>query len=112
MRIVIVQIVIMRMRISHSFCLAAILLSSLPLGAQQDQPQQSQPQQDQLQQNQSQRDQSTVPAPAASSSWFAAPLNSDNGAGAMLIPPPVSGEVYPLSFQALPYGQDFPADEL
>src|ERR1700733_4874695 len=98
MRIVVVQIVIMRMRISHSFCLAAILLSSLPLGAQQDQPQQSQPQQDQLQQNQSQRDQSTVPAPAASSSWFAAPLNSDNGAGAMLIPPPVSGEIYPLSF--------------
>src|SRR5271170_5700033 len=68
-------------RISHSFWLGGvILLSSVPLWSQQ-QPQ----------------DSSSASAPAANAPLFSAPQNSDDP-GRMMTPPPVSGQIYPLSF--------------
>jgi hypothetical protein len=72
---------IVMMRISHSFCLGGvILLSSVPLWSQQ-QPQ----------------DGGSASAPAANAPVFSAPQNSDDS-GRMMTPPPVSGQIYPLSF--------------
>jgi hypothetical protein len=65
------------MRISDSFWLGVIVLSSIHLWSQQDN--------------------SSVAAPTASAPVLSAPLNSDDS-GQMLVPPPVSGQTYPLSF--------------
>jgi len=64
------------MRISGLFWVGVILLSSIPLWSQ---------------------DSSSAPAPAASAPMLSVPLNSDDP-GRMLVPPPVSGQSYPLSF--------------
>jgi hypothetical protein len=62
----------------HSICLGWVLLASLPVCSQEQQH--------------------TVPAAAATAPISDVFINGDNGTDRMLIPPPVSGETYPLSF--------------
>jgi hypothetical protein len=65
------------MRNYISICWGLVLLASVPLWSQEDQH--------------------TVLAPAATAPISAVFVNGDNDADRMLTPPPVSGEVYPLS---------------
>jgi hypothetical protein len=66
------------MKSFHSLCLGFALLASAP--------------------SWSQADPRTVPAPAATGPISGVFTNGDNDADRMMVPPPVSGEVYPLAF--------------
>jgi len=66
------------MRLSNSLFLGLVLLSGLRLWSQQDR--------------------TSAPASAASAPLITVPVNADSGDAPMLVPPPVSGQSYPLSF--------------
>jgi len=66
------------MRLSNSLFLGLVLLSGLRLWSQQDR--------------------TSAPAAAASAPLITVPVNADSGDAPMLVPPPVSGQSYPLSF--------------
>lgn len=66
------------MRSFITFCLGLVLLTGVPLWSQEEQH--------------------AAPVPAATGPITGVFVNGDNDADRMLIPPPVSGEAYPLSF--------------
>jgi hypothetical protein len=65
------------MRISNSFRWGLVVLASLPAWAQEP---------------------SSAPVPAVTGPVISLPVNRDPGEDRMLTPPPVSGQIYPLSF--------------
>jgi hypothetical protein len=68
------------MRLFNSLFLGLVLLSALQLWSQQDR--------------------TSAPAAAASAPLLTVPVNTDSSDAPMLVPPPVSGQSYPLSFAA------------